>query len=107
MKIELSIEEAKVILNYIYGTQCITSAYPEMPKPEKLKEAIRTLTSEEVREKIHQMVSCKSVVLYINMIKMYQSLKPDYDDIMEFLIPYDNEIVSIKNIENTWYVNTL
>nr|DAK94956.1 MAG TPA: hypothetical protein [Caudoviricetes sp.] len=102
MKIELTVEEAKVLLNCIYGTQCIASTYPEMPKPE-----VKTLSSSEVHNHIVSMCRSKSVTLYINNIKMYQSKEPDYDEIAEFLIPYEDEIVSMKEIENTWYVNTL
>ena len=102
MKIELTIEEAKTLLNCIYGAQCVANTYPDMPKPE-----IKTLSSKHVHNEIVAMCMSKSVTLYINNIKVYQSKKPDYDEIADFLIPYDDEIVSIKEIENTWYVNTL
>ena len=102
MKIELTIEEAKLLLNCIYGHQCVANTCPEMPKPE-----IKTLSSEDVHNEIVSMCMSKSVTLYINNIKMYQSKESNYDEIAEFLIPYDGEIVSIKEIENTWYVNTL
>lgn len=102
MKIELTVEEAKVLLNCIYSKQDIPSLYPEMPKPE-----VKTLSATEVHNHIVNMCCSKSVVLYINNIKMYQSKEPDYDEIADFLIPYDDEIVSIKEIQNTWYVNTL
>lgn len=102
MKITLSVEEAKLLLNYLYGHQCVANTYPEMPEPE-----IKTLSSEDVHNEIVSMCVSKSVTLYINNIKMYQSKEPDYDEIAEFLIPYEDEIVSIKEIENTWYVNTL
>lgn len=102
MKIKLTVEEAKILLNCIYGTQCAASTYPEMPKPE-----VETLSATEVHNHIVNMCCSKSVVLYINNIKMYQSKEPDYDEIAEFLTPYDDEIVSIKEIQNTWYVNTL
>lgn len=102
MKITLSVEEAKLLLNCLYGHQCVANTYPEMPKPE-----IETLSAEEVHNEIVAMCVSNSVTLYINNIKMYQSKEPDYDEIAEFLVPYDDEIVSIKEIENTWYVNTL
>ena len=102
MKITLTIEEAKTLLNCIYGTQCVSSTYPEMPKPE-----IKTLSPTDVHRKIVDMCNSKSVTMYINNIKTYQSERPDYDEIADFLIPYDGEIVSIEEIENVWYVNTL
>lgn len=101
MKIELTVEEAKILLNYIYRDSVATT-YPEMPKPE-----VETLSATEVHNHIVNMCCSKSVVLYINNIKMYQSKEPDYDEIAEFLTPYDDEIVSIKEVQNTWYVNTL
>lgn len=102
MKIELTVEEAKMLLNCIYGTKDIPSMYPEMPKPE-----IKTLSAEDVHNEIVDMCMSKSVTLYINNIKMYQSKESNYDEIAGFLTPYDDEIVSIKKIESTWYVNTL
>lgn len=102
MKIELAVEEAKALLNYIYGTKDVPSTYPEMPKPE-----VKTLSATDVHNHIVIMCRSKSVTLYINSIKMYQSKEPDYDEIAEFLTPYDGEIVSIVEIQNTWYVNTL
>ena len=102
MKIELTLAEAKTLLNSVYGSQCVANTYPEMPEPQ-----IKTLSAEEVHNEIVSMCMSKSVTLYINSIKMYQSKEPDYDEIAEFLIPYDDEIVSIKEIESTWYVNTL
>ena len=102
MKIELTVEEAKTLLNCIFGTKDVPSLYPEIPKPE-----VKVLTSMDVHNHIVDMCRSKYVTLYINNIKMYQSKEPDYDEIAEFLTPYDGEIVSIKEIKNTWYVNTL
>lgn len=102
MKIILTVEEAKLLLNSLYGQQCVANTYPEMPKPE-----VETLSPKDVHNHIVNMCCSKSVTLYINNIKTYQSKEADYDEIAEFLIPYDGEIVSIKEIQNTWYVNTL
>lgn len=102
MKIELTVEEAKTLLNCNFGTKDVSSVYPKIPKPE-----VEVLTSREIHNHIDNMCRSKSVTLYINNIKVYQSKKPDYDEIAEFLIPFDDEIVSIKEIENTWYVNTI
>ena len=107
MKIVLTVKEAKMLLNAIYGTQCVANTYPEtcMNKPE---EPI-VLSDEEVYNNIVQMCRQKKVYLYINNIITYASSKPDYDRIAEALRPYDGEIVSIINTNDSdnWYINTL
>ena len=114
MKIKLSVKEAKMLLNAIYGTQCVANTYPEMHmnKPEEptvLSEEPTVLSDEEVHNNIVQMCKQKKVYLYINNIITYASSKPDYDRIAEALRPYDGEIVSIININDSvnWYINTL
>lgn len=102
MKITLSVVEAILLFKSLYREGFVDNATPEMPKPE-----IKTLSGEEVHNEILSMCYANSVTLYINSIKMYQTEKPDYDEIADFLIPYEDEIVSIKEIQNTWYVNTL
>lgn len=107
MKIVLTVKEAKMLLNAIYGTQCVANTYPEtcMNKPEEPT----VLSDEEVHSNIVQMCMHKKVYLYINNIITYASSKPDYDRIAEALRPYDGEIVSIININDSdnWYINTL
>lgn len=107
MKIKLSVKEAKMLLNCLYGTQCVANTYPEMHmnKPEEPT----VLSDEEVHNNIVQMCMQKKVCLYINEIITYASTKPDYDSIAEALRPYDGEIVSIINLNdsNNWYINTL
>lgn len=107
MKIKLSVKEAKMLLNCLYGTQCITNTYPEasMNKPEEPT----VLSDEEVHNSIVQMCTQKKVNLYINEIITYSSEHPDYDRITEVLRPYDGEIVSIRSIIDSanWYINTL
>lgn len=107
MKIKLSVKEAKMLLNCLYGTQCIANTYPEasMNKPEEPP----VLSDEEVHNNIVQMCMQKKVNLYINELITYSSNNPDYDRIAEELRPYDGEIVSIININDSdnWYINTL
>ena len=108
MKIELSLEEAKILLNCIYGTQCVANIYPDMHmnKPEEPT----VLSDEEVHNAIVKMCMKRKLVLYINEVPEYITDSPNYDMIAERLYPYDGEIVSIikdnKN-EYNWYVNTL
>ena len=105
MKIELTIEEAKILLNCIYGNQCIANTYPDMcmNKPEEPT----VLSDEEVHNSIVRMCMQNKVDIYINEIISYSSEHPDYDRIAEALRPYDGEIVSIINDVNEWYINTL
>lgn len=107
MKIKLSVKEAKMLLNVIYGNQCVANTYPEMNmnKPEEPT----VLSDEEVHNNIVQMCMQKKVNLYINEIITYSSNHPDYDRIAEVLRPYDGEIVSIISINDSdnWYINTL
>lgn len=104
MKIVLTVKEAKMLLNCIYG---VANTYPEMHmnKPEEPT----VLSDEEVHNNIVQMCMKKKVNLYINEIITYSSKHPDYDRITEALRPYDGEIVSIININDSdnWYINTL
>lgn len=105
MKIELTIEEAKLLLNCIYGSKCVANMYPDvcMNKPEEPT----VLSDEEVHNKIVRMCMQNKVDIYINEIISYSSEHPDYDRIAEALRPYDGEIVSIINDVNEWYINTL
>lgn len=105
MKIILPVEELKILLNCIYGTQCVANTYPEMHmnKPEEPT----VLSDEEVHNSIVQMCMQNKVNLYINGLITYSTNHPDYDSIAEELYPYDGEIVSIVNQTNDWYVNTL
>ena len=106
MKIKLSVKEAKMLLNCLYGTQCITNANPEscMNRPEEPT----VLSDEEVHDNIVQMCMHKKINLYINEIITYVSSEPDYDMIAEALRPYDGEIVSINSNDSyNWYINTL
>lgn len=107
MKIKLSVKEAKMLLNCLYGTQCLanTCAETHMNKPEEPT----VLSDEEVHNNIVQMCMQKKINLYINEIITYSSNNPDYDRIAETLHPYDGEIVSIININDSdnWYINTL
>lgn len=105
MKINISAEELKTLLNCIYGTQCVANTYPEMcmNKPEEPT----VLSDEEVHNSISQMCMQNQVNLYINELITYSTNHPVYDRIAEALRPYDGEIVSIVNQSNDWYVNTL
>ena len=105
MKIELTIEEAKLLLNCIYGSKCVANMYPDgcMNKPEEPT----VLSDEEVHNNIVRMCMQNKVDIYINEIISYSSNHPDYDRIAEALRPYDGEIVSIINDVNEWYINTL
>lgn len=105
MKIKLSVKEAKLLLNCIYGHQCLANMHPEIHinKPE----APETLSDVEVHNKIVSMCMKNKVNLYINEVLTYTTDRPDYDRIAEELWSYDGEIVSIINEDNNWYVNTL
>lgn len=108
MKIELTIEEAKLLLNCIYGSKCVTNMYPDacMNKPEEPT----VLSDEEVHNNIVKMCMKRKLVLYINEVAEYITDSPNYDRVAETLYPYDGEIVSISNDEKDeykWYVNTL
>ena len=107
MKIELSLDEAKILLNCIYGTQCVANTYPDMHmnKPEEPT----VLSDEEVHNSVVKMCMQNKVNLYINEVLTYTTDKPNYDMIAEELYPYDGEIVSIINSkkDNNWYINTL
>ena len=108
MKIELTIEEAKLLLNCIYGTQCVANTYPDtcMNKPEEPT----VLSDEDVHNNIVRMCMKRKLVLYINEVPEYITDSPNYDRIAEALRPYDGEIVSIINSdkdEYKWHVNTL
>lgn len=108
MKIKLTLEEAKILLNCIYGTQCLANTYPDMcmNKPEEPT----VLSDEEVHNKIVRMCMKRKLVLYINEIPEYITGSPNYDMVAERLYPYDGEIVSIihdNKDEYKWYVNTL
>jgi hypothetical protein len=107
MKIELSLDEAKILLNCIYGTQCVANTYPDMHmnKPEEPT----VLSDEEVHNSVVKMCMQNKVNLYINEVLTYTTDKPNYDMIAEELYPYDGEIVSIINSKkgNNWYINTL
>ena len=105
MKITLSVEELKTLLNCIYGTQCVANTYPDMRmnKPEEPT----ALSDEEVHNFIVKMCMHNKVNLYINEILTHTTNRPNYDIIAEGLRPYDGEIVSIINKDDNWYVNTL
>ncbi|UWG67522.1 MAG: hypothetical protein [Bacteriophage sp.] len=107
MKIKLTLEEAKILLNCIYGTQCVANTYPDMcmNKPEEPT----VLSDEEVHNSIVKMCMQNKVNLYINEVLTYTTDRPNYDMIAEELYPYDGEIVSIMNSKkgNNWYINTL
>lgn len=107
MKIKLSVKEAKMLLNCLYGTQCVANTYPEMHmnKPEEPT----VLSDEEVHTNIVDMCMHNKVKLYINEVLIYATDRPDYDRIADALCPYDGEIVSITNINDSenWYINTL
>lgn len=107
MKIELTIEEAKLLLNCIYGSQCDANVYPDecMNKPEEPT----VLSDEEVHNSIVKMCMQNKVNLYINEVLTYTTDRSNYDMIAEKLYPYDSEIVSIINSKkgNNWYINTL
>lgn len=105
MKITLSVEELKILLNCIYGTKCVANTYPEMymNKPEEPT----VLSDEEVHNNIVKMCMQNKVDLYINELITYSSNHPDYDRIAEAIHPYDGEIVSITRDNNEWYINTL
>lgn len=114
MKIKLSVKEAKMLLNCLYGTQCITNTNSEvcmnkseacMNKPEEPT----VLSVEEVHTNIVEMCMHNKVKLYINEVLIYATDRPDYDRIADALSPYDGEIVSIININDSenWYINTL
>lgn len=108
MKITLSVEELKVLLNCIYGTQCAANTYPDMymNKPEEPT----VLSDDEVHNNIVRMCMKRKLVLYINEVPEYITDSPNYDMIAERLYPYDGEIVSIINDDKNeykWYVNTL
>lgn len=108
MKIELTIEEAKILLNWIYGNQCIANTYSDMymNKPEEPT----VLSDEEVHNNIVKMCMKRKLDLYINEVPEYITDSPNYDMIAERLYPYDGEIVSIINDnknEYKWYVNTI
>lgn len=108
MKINLTLEEAKILLNCIYGTQCVANTYPDMymNKPEEPT----VLSDDEVHNNIVQMCMKRKLVLYVNEVPEYITGSPNYDMVAERLYPYDAEIVSIINDnknEYKWYVNTL
>lgn len=107
MKIELTIEEAKLLLNCIYGSKCVANMCPYvcMNKPEEPT----VLSDEEVHNSIVKMCMQNKVNLYINEVLTYTTDRPNYDMIAEELYPYDGEIVSIINSKkgNNWYINTL
>lgn len=108
MKINLTLEEAKILLNCIYGTQCVANTHPDMfmNKPEEPT----VLSDDEVHNNIMQMCMKRKLVLYINEVPEYITGSPNYDMVAERLYPYDGEIVSIINDnknEYKWYVNTL
>ena len=114
MKITLSVEELKVLLNCIFGAMDVTSIYhsltghPDvyMNKPEEPA----VLSDDEVHNNIVQMCMKRKLVLYINEVPEYITGSPNYDMVAERLYPYDGEIVSIINDDKNeykWYVNTL
>lgn len=105
MKIKLSLKEAKLLLNWLYGAQCVANTYSEMymNKPEEPT----VLSDEEVHNNIVKMCMQNKVDLYINELITYSSNHPDYDRIAEALRPYDGEIVSIIKDVNSWYISTL
>jgi hypothetical protein len=107
MKINLTLEEAKILLNCIYGTQCVANTCPDMymNKPEEPT----VLSDEEVHNSIVKMCMQNKVNLYINEVLTYTTDRPNYDMLAEELYPYDGEIISIINSKkgNNWYINTL
>lgn len=107
MKINLTLEEAKILLNCIYGTQCVANTYPDMHmnKPEEPT----VLSDEEVHNSIVKMCMQNKVNLYINEVLTFTTDRPNYDMLAEELYPYDGEIISIINSKegNNWYINTL
>lgn len=105
MKIMLSVEELKTLLNCIYGTQCVANTYPDMHmnKPEEPT----VLSDEEVHNNIVKICMQNKVNLYINAMLIYTTDRPNYDMIAEELYPYDGEIVSITHDRDNWYINTL
>ena len=113
MKVNLSIEEAKILLNSLYDTKCCTNAFPEMPKPVKINdEEITPMSDEEVHQKIVEMCRDGKVTIWINYIETYTTDKADYDTIASLLIPYDGEIISVYDLgkakgRTKWFINTL
>lgn len=108
MKITLSVEELKVLLNCIYDTQRVANTYSDMymNKPEEPT----VLSDEEVHNKIVRMCMKRKLVLYINEVPEYITDSPNYDGVAETLYPYDGEIVSIINDEKDeykWHVHTI
>ena len=108
MKIKLTLEEAKILLNCIYGTQRDANTYSDiyMNKPEEPT----VLSDEEVHNSIVKMCTKRKLALYINEVPEYVTGSPNYDMVAEKLYPYDGEIISIINDEKDeykWYVNTL
>lgn len=107
MKITLSVEELKVLLNCIYDTQRVANTYSDMymNKPEEPT----VLSDDEVHNSIIKMCMQNKVNLYINEVLTYTTDRPNYDMIAEELYPYDGEIVSIINSKkgNNWFINTL
>ena len=95
MKNKLTLEEAMILLNCIYGTQCVANTYPDMHmnKPEEPT----VLSDDEVHNNIVQMWMKRKLVLYINEVPEYITGSPNYDMVAERLYPYDGEIVSIIN----------
>ena len=105
MKIKLTVKEAKMLLNCLYGNQCVANTYPEMymNTPEEPK----VLSDEEIHNNIVKMCMQNKVDLYINELIAYSSIYPDYDRIAEVLCPYDGKIVSMIKSDKEWYINTL
>lgn len=105
MKITLSVEELKILLNCIYGAHCVANTYPDMcmNKPEEPT----VLSDEEVHNNIVKMCMQNKVNLYVNEVITYSTNKPNYDRVAEELYPYDGEIVSITHGGDNWYINTL
>lgn len=94
MKINITVQELKEIL---YDSESF------MNKPEEPT----VLSDEEVHNSIVQMCMHNKVNLYINEVLTHATNRPNYDAIADELIPYDGEIVSIVNVEDNWYINTL
>lgn len=107
MKIKLTLEEAKILLNCIYGAQCVANTYPDMCMNKPEEPAV--LSGEEVHNSIVKMCMQNKVNLYINEVLTYTTDRPNYDMIAEELYPYDGKIISIINSKkgNNWYINTL
>lgn len=107
MKIKLSVKEAKMLLNCLYGTQCSSNTYPDMymNKPEEPT----VLSDEEVHNIIVKMCMHDKINLYINEVLSYTTNRSNYDMIAEELYPYDGEIISIIGSKkgNNWFVNTI